>query len=145
MIQLLPRPPAPLLGLCLTLISSFAPLALRAADAQAFDRYTQGRTIHFAWEGQAYGVERYLPDRRVIWSFLDGRCVDGDWYPQESATGPQICFIYEGRDAAQCWDYEITGEGLSVSIQRGDGPALRLTEQLGVQEEMFCLGPEVGV
>lgn len=128
------------LGFCLLA----APLPLLAADAQEFDSYTQGRTIHFDWNGAPYGAERYLPGQRVIWSFLDGRCVEGEWYGQNSANGPEICFIYEGRDVAQCWTYQITGEGLSVSIDR-DGPPLTLTERSSPQEEMLCLGPEVGV
>ena len=53
-----------------------------AADAAQFDSYTRGRTIFFDWQGQPYGAERYLPNQRVIWSFLDGRCTYGEWYAQ---------------------------------------------------------------
>ena len=113
---------------------------LSAADAEQFDSYTRGRTIHFDFLGQHYGAERYLPGQRVQWSFLDGRCVEGEWYAQ----GDEICFVYEDRPEAQCWSYEIGSEGLSVTIT-GDGPALTLTEQPDPPKDMVCLGPEVGV
>lgn len=115
--------------------------AVKAADTERFDSYTQGRTIHFDWEGQPYGAERYLPGQRVIWSFLDGRCIEGEWYMQAG----DICFIYEDRPDAQCWSYQIDGTGLSVTIERDAGPALTLTEQKRPRDEMVCLGPEVGV
>ncbi|WP_239320874.1 hypothetical protein [Epibacterium sp. Ofav1-8] len=120
-------------------LSSGAPLS--AADTERFDSYTQGRTIHFDWQGQPYGAERYLPGQRVIWSFLDGRCIEGEWYMQAG----DICFVYEDRPDAQCWSYQIDDSGLSVTIERGSGPALTLTEQKRPRDEMVCLGPEVGV
>ncbi len=138
MVKLSPLPLA-LLG-----IVALTPIAAPAADAQDFDTYTRGRTIHFDWQGEPYGVERYLPGQRVIWSFLDGRCVDGEWYAQSGAKGPEICFTYEGRSAAQCWTYQITSDGLTVSIG-SEAPGLTLTEQKNPTEEMLCLGPEVGV
>jgi hypothetical protein len=124
------------LGLALL---SAAPLS--ANDAEEFNSYTQGRTIHFSWEGQAYGAERYLPGQRVIWSFLDGRCVTGEWYMQSG----DICFVYEDRPEPQCWRFDIGDNGLSVSIARDHGSVLTLRERLSVRDEMVCLGPEVGV
>jgi len=115
-----------------------------SADAQQFKRYTEGRVIFFDWQGAPYGAERYLPGQRVIWSFLDGRCIDGEWYAQDGDTGTEICFIYEDRQTAQCWSYQIDTSGLSVTMDR-DGPPLTLTEHHDPQEDMICLGPEVGV
>ncbi len=118
--------------------------AARAADGAGFDSYTQGRTLFFTWQGQPYGAEQYLPGRRVIWSFLDGDCIEGHWYPQDGAEGPEICFVYDGRDDAQCWSYAIDETGLRVTIE-GDGSPLTLTERREAPQEMVCLGPEVGV
>ena len=39
---------------------------------EEFERATEGRTLFYANDGQIYGVEEYLPGRRVIWSFDDG-------------------------------------------------------------------------
>ncbi|WP_255731209.1 hypothetical protein [Phaeobacter sp. B1627] len=127
-------------GVCLTSI----PAPSLAADAQDFRRYTEGRVILFDWQGLAYGAERYLPGQRVIWSFLDGRCIEGEWFAQDGADGTEICFLYENRQTAQCWSFQIDTSGLSVTMDQ-DGPPLTLTERHGPQEEMVCLGPEVGV
>ena len=119
------------------------PHASRAAEpmtATEFDNYTQGKTLFYGFGGTPYGVERYLPGRRVIWSFLDGRCQQGEWYPQAD----QICFLYENRDDPQCWQFSLTPDGLSARFQN-DPDATQLYEADDIDEEMLCLGPEVGV
>ncbi|KUP94269.1 hypothetical protein TRIHO_08260 [Tritonibacter horizontis] len=137
------------LPLAVLLIGLISPTsgALAADGAQngaRFDSYTRGKTLFFDWQGQPYGAERYLPGRRVIWSFLDGRCVAGTWYSQPGETGPEICFAYEDQGSVQCWRYGIDEGGLHVTIER-DGPPLTLTENTTPGQEMVCLGPEVGV
>lgn len=109
-------------------------------SAEAFDAATRGKTLFYGSNGEPYGVERYLPDRRVIWSFLDGRCKEGMWYPE----GGQICFVYEDQGAPQCWVFSQRAEGLAARFEgRGDVIDLYAAEDLG--REMLCLGPEVGV
>ena len=49
------------------------PSALTAQSpmsAEEFDAYTQGKTFYYAENGNAYGGEEYLRNRRVRWSFL---------------------------------------------------------------------------
>ncbi|CUH88518.1 hypothetical protein PH5382_02454 [Phaeobacter sp. CECT 5382] len=115
-------------------------LAAEPLGAEDFDRYTQGKTLFYGFDGTAYGVERYLPGRRVIWSFLDGRCQEGSWYEEAG----QICFLYEDRSDPQCWSFELTPKGLSARF-RNDPEATELYESGDVDEEMLCLGPDVGV
>ncbi|MEM1005632.1 MAG: hypothetical protein AAGB28_02315 [Pseudomonadota bacterium] len=105
-----------------------------------FDAYTQGKTLFYGFEGQIYGVERYLPNRRVIWSFLDGNCKEGLWYQNED----QICFIYEDRLDPQCWEFTRSGGGLIARFE-GDPQATELYEAEDLGEEMVCYGPDVGV
>ncbi|WP_298932615.1 hypothetical protein [uncultured Ruegeria sp.] len=105
-----------------------------------FDSYTRGKTLYYGNDGQVYGVERYLPNQRVIWSFLDGKCRKGIWYQQ----GEQICFIYEDRLDPQCWVFTQSGGGLIAQFE-GDPQATELYEADGIGEEMICYGPEVGV
>ncbi len=105
-----------------------------------FDTYTRGKTLFYGFEGQVYGVERYLPNRRVIWSFLDGDCKEGVWYQQEE----QICFIYEDRFDPQCWVFTRSGGGLVAQFE-GDPQATELYEAEDIGEEMVCYGPDVGV
>lgn len=114
--------------------------AAEPLGAEEFDRYTRGKTLFYGFGGTAYGVERYLPDRRVIWSFLDGRCQEGSWYEEAG----QICFVYEDRSDPQCWSFLLTPEGLSARFQN-DPEATELYEAEDIGEEMLCLGPEVGV
>lgn len=119
---------------------SAAAQAAGPLSAEEFDEYTRGKTLFYGFDGSAYGVERYLPNRRVIWSFLDGRCQEGSWYEEAG----QICFIYEDRSAPQCWSFSVGPEGLSARFQN-DPEATELYEAGDIDEEMLCLGPEVGV
>ncbi|WP_237215748.1 hypothetical protein [Ruegeria lacuscaerulensis] len=114
--------------------------AQSALSGAEFDSYTQGKTLFYGFEGQVYGVERYLPNRRVIWSFLDGDCKEGVWYEQND----QICFLYEDRLDPQCWVFVESGSGLIAQFE-GNPEQTELYEAEDIDEEMVCLGPEVGV
>ncbi|UWQ38435.1 hypothetical protein K3552_05330 [Leisingera aquaemixtae] len=117
-----------------------APLAAgEPLGAAEFDRYTQGRTLFYGFGGSLYGVERYLPGRRVVWSFLDGKCQDGSWYEEAG----QICFIYDNRDDPQCWTFELTPGGLTARFE-DDPAATELYEAEDIGEDMLCYGPDVG-
>ncbi|WP_407695238.1 hypothetical protein [Shimia gijangensis] len=109
---------------------------MSAAD---FDAYTQGKILYFGNDGHRYGVEEYLPDRRVRWSFLNGRCKDGFWY--EDAE--HICFVYDDNPEPQCWHFFERGNKLSARF-KSDSEATELYEIEG-DGEMLCLGPELGV
>ena len=90
---------AVILGLVL---SSTAPTA-KTLDGAEFDAYTRGKTLVYQRLGVQYGAEQYLSNRRVVWSFLDGECKEGYWYPQ----GQEICFVYEDRPEPQCWSFKF--------------------------------------
>jgi hypothetical protein len=109
-------------------------------SGEAFDRYTQGRTLYYGLDGNTYGVERYLPDQRVLWSFLDGRCETGRWYEDAG----QICFVYEGRAEPQCWRFSLEQQGLVAQFENNP-QATELYEVEDLDEEMLCYGPDVGV
>jgi len=110
-------------------------------DAEAFDRYTRGKTLFYGQNGQAYGAEIYLDNRRVRWSFLDGECKEGEWYEEAG----QICFIYEDAPGdPQCWQFSKGAGGLIARFQNLPG-STELYEASDVNEEMICLGPKVGV
>ncbi|WP_116131568.1 hypothetical protein [Tropicimonas sp. IMCC34043] len=115
----------------------------RAAEppmtAEEFDAHTQGRTLYFYAEGQAYGIERYRPDHRVTWSFLDGRCKDGRWYQQ----GRFICFAYDDVPEPQCWTFYAEGDRLRALFEDRPGET-ELYEAGEADQPMMCLGPEVG-
>lgn len=108
--------------------------------ADAFDAYTRGKTLYYGFDGEAYGVERYLDGRRVIWSFLDGECKDGMWYEDAG----QICFVYEDRLDPQCWSFSQGKNGLIAQFENNP-EATELYEAQDIGEEMLCYGPDVGV
>ncbi len=86
-------------------------MAQDTVDADAFDAHVTGRTITFRTEtNPAFGVEAYLPNRRVMWSTFDGTCMYGVWYEEDG----DICFQYDDNPEPQCWaitleDYGIRG------------------------------------
>lgn len=122
------------------LMSAVAPAWADKMTAEEFEAYTTGKTLFYGERGQPYGAEKYLPGRRVQWSFLDGDCKDGVWYPQDEA----ICFVYEDAPEPQCWTFQATPRGL-VAEFLGEVGVTELYEAQDVGQEMLCLGPEVGV
>lgn len=127
-------------ALTLTLAATPA-LAQTPLSAEAFDQFTQGKTLYYFRQGQAYGVEQYLPNRRVIWSFLDGQCQYGTWYQ----SGPQICFEYEENpNGPQCWQFFLEDGQLRAVFEDGStGDTPYVADE--APEDMLCFGPEIGV
>lgn len=121
--------------------------ATRAADetpldAEAFDAYTRGRTLSFVHMGQPYGIEEYLPDRRVRWAFIGDECQDGTWYERAG----NICFLYDNApDNEQCWRFYLSGDRLRGVFQGPDGPSTELYEVEQSSTPLACQGPGVGV
>ncbi|PJI92410.1 hypothetical protein BC777_1259 [Yoonia maricola] len=92
---------------CLMLATPAA--AQDAMTAEEFDTYVTGRTITFSTAlNPAYGIERYLPGRRVMWSAFDGTCQYGVWYESKG----DICFRYDGNPVSQCWTIYDDPNGL---------------------------------
>ncbi|MEO1680145.1 MAG: hypothetical protein AAFU80_18520 [Pseudomonadota bacterium] len=123
-------------------LAATAPLwaAQSPMSGSEFEAYTTGKTLYFYSQGQAYGVEEYHENRRVTWSFLDGRCKDGMWYP----LGDQICFVYEDNPTPQCWTFHNDGGQLRALFE-GREAGTELYEAGEADEPMMCLGPDVGV
>ena len=128
------------LVLCLL---ALAPLPAHAAEpmsASEFESYVSGKTLYFGLGGQDYGVEEYLPDRQVRWSFLDGKCKDGYWYEEAN----MICFVYEDALSPQCWSFYRDGAKLRAVFQN-DPDNTVLYEAQQNEKPMMCFGPDVGV
>jgi len=115
--------------------------AFAQMTGEEFDAYVTGRTLTYSDQGVIYGIEEYLPNRRVRWAFLGDQCRDGYWYD----TDGQICFVYEDRpDQPQCWEFNDDGGRLSAKFV-GDPDGRELYEVQRSEEPMVCLGPDVGV
>lgn len=105
-----------------------------------FDVEVTGKTVYYSQNGQTFGVEQYLPNQRVIWSFDDGRCQYGHWFDR----GDLICFEYEDQPGTQCWLFERGPTGL-VAYFNGDKTDTPLVQMPAGQKPMLCYGPDVGV
>lgn len=108
--------------------------------AAEFDAYTRHKTFYYGSNGQAYGAEEHLSNRRVIWTFLDGECHYGTWYPD----GDQICFVYDNLPDPQCWRFQTSESGLIAQFEN-DPAQTELYEVENNPTPLICPGPEVGV
>ena len=88
-----------LILICLMATPAMAQDAMNAAE---FDAYTRGKTLTFRNAGaEAYGIDQYQDNRRVIWSFLDGDCSNGVWHE----SNVSICFRYNFDPDPKCWKF----------------------------------------
>ncbi len=151
MITRLPSSPALFLTLCLSALPVVTALPVRAQEGTSvpaaspmtgaeFDAFSRGKTFYYGTNGAAYGVEEYLPDQRVRWSFLDGDCQDGRWFEEAG----NICFVYEGTPDPQCWAFYLQDGQLTATFQ-GEGSQTVLYQIQDADQPMQCKGPEVGV
>lgn len=116
-------------------------LASDLMTAEEFDQFTRGKTFYYGMNGQPYGAEEYLANRRVIWTFLDGRCQNGIWYEDDG----MICFEYEHIEDRQCWAFRgLPNGGLSARFE-DDPEELELYEVERSDRPLECPGPDVGV
>ncbi|MCF3581154.1 hypothetical protein L2E76_11560 [Planktothrix agardhii 1811] len=123
--------------LSLVLVSQAAAEAPLTADQ--FDALTLGRTLTWAEFGQVYGVEQYLPDRRVRWTVLGDDCKLGHWYPE----GQMICFQYEDDPEPDCWTITPGATGLDARYAGSAADSVPVVVE-ETTEPMACFGPEVG-
>ncbi|WP_166416470.1 hypothetical protein [Cochlodiniinecator piscidefendens] len=106
---------------------------------EEFQDLTEGRTFFFESDNVAYGAEEYLPGRRVRWSFLDGRCIEGGWV----ADLDLICFVYDGWNEAQCWSFYYENGQLRGHFEN-DNNTPDLLSVADTDEPLLCVGPDVG-
>lgn len=118
--------------LSLTLLATSA-AAQEPMTAAEFEAYAKGRTLTFATQDGPYGVERYLPGRQVIWSFLDGQCQEGEWYEENGA----ICFLYDFDETPQCWEMYREGDRIRAVFMNEPGTTV-LYEAIDDDEPLIC-------
>ena len=145
---------APLYLLLPALILAALPLAAEIAPgltapslnapsltAQQFEDYTTGKVLTYGIAGAAYGIEQYLPGRKVVWAFVGAECRTGTWYEADQL----ICFVYDDRpDDPQCWSFYLGRGGLQAHFA-GDPAGQGLTEVEQSSGPMPCAGPDLGV
>lgn len=103
-------------------------------DAEAFDAYVTGRTITFRTDfNSEFGVERYLPGRRVMWSTFDGTCQYGVWFESKG----DICFRYDHDPEHKCWTIYLEPDGLR-GIYTTRAPATVIYEVPEREDPLIC-------
>ena len=127
-----------------------APLALAATlqparaeatlDATAFEALVTGQTITYQQFDDIFGIEEYLPGRKVRWSVAPGECQYGSWYPE----GDQICFVYDYDPTPHCWYFWLRGDAL-VALGADAEPGLELVEIDRSPTPLDCPAPDLGV
>ncbi len=127
------------LALILSLIAAPS-LAQEYMTADEFDAYTKGRTFSYGADGMPYGIEQYLDNRRVRWSFVEGTCQEGEWYEEDGL----ICFVYDTEPDPQCWSFREGPNGLIAKFEN-DPTSVELYEVGQSDEPLVCPGPDVGV
>lgn len=116
-------------------------------SAEEFDALTLGRSMTWSEFGAVYGVEQYLPGRRVRWAAVGKDCAVGHWY----ADGPAICFRYETGTEPHCWIITHSASGLDAhyTLSPPGKPPEATPGTLPVSiaetpDPPACPGPEVG-
>lgn len=122
------------------------PLALLASpvfadeplDGDAFEALVTGKTLTFSNGADPYGVEYYASNRRVVWSFMGGECVNGEWYEERTKTGSNICFTYENNDEPQCWQvFDVDGK---IRADFMNTPSTTILYEAVESEPLICSG-----
>nr|WP_050525872.1 hypothetical protein [Pseudorhodobacter aquimaris] len=126
----------------LTLLLAVATPALAETPLTGaeFDAYATGKTLTYAVGGEVYGIEQYLPNRRVRWAFVDDTCRIGHWYEDAES----ICFVYEHDATPQCWMFYLQGGALTARFM-SDPPSTELKELSQTDAPLACSGPDIGV
>lgn len=125
----------------LTMLLAAPPaLAEERMSAAEFESYATGKTLTYGLGGVVYGIEQYLPGRRVLWAFENDTCLDGYWYE----AGEEICFVYEDNPTPQCWTFHRNDTGLRARFA-GDPEGADLSEVDQSPKPLVCAGPDVGV
>jgi hypothetical protein len=115
-------------------------LAQTPMTGEEFDAYVTGHTITYQQFDFTFGIEEYLPDRKVRWSVAPGTCQYGSWYPE----GSYICFVYEYDPTPHCWTFWMEGGTMKALSDTGQ-PGEELTAIDRSTKPLACPGPDVGV
>ncbi len=105
-----------------------------AMTGDEFDAYATGKTITFRTQlNPTFGVERYLPGRRVMWSTFDGTCKYGVWFESKG----DICFRYEDDPEHKCWTIYNEPDGLRGVFTTRPNTTV-IYELLGREDPLIC-------
>ena len=117
------------------------PLSAQEMTPEAFEAFSEGRTLYFTLNGAPFGAEQYFDDRRSLWRFADGPCQAGRWWEE----GERICFDY-GEDGPSCWRFHERPGGFAAALVE-DGAETGFVLELSHSDDapLPCPAPDVGM
>ena len=114
-------------------------LAETPISAAEFEAHVTGKTVTYRQFDSVFGIEEYLPDRKVRWSVAPNECQYGSWYPDAD----DICFVYEYDVTPACWTFWLR-DGALVALSVTAGPGEELHEVAADDTPLPCPGPDIG-
>jgi hypothetical protein len=124
-------------------LATFATAAFAAEDpltVAEFEAYVTGKTLSYSQYGLIFGIEEYLPGRKVRWKVTEDECQYGHWYEKNDL----ICFVYEYDLQEHCWKFWME-DGNLTALSIEDLPGEELSEVNQTSDGLNCPGPDVGV
>jgi hypothetical protein len=114
--------------------------AAEPVTVSEFEAFATGKTLTYSLGGEVYGVEQYLPNRRVLWAFKGEECHAGYYYESEG----QVCFVYDYDPEPQCWRFLRDANGMRAHFS-GDPEGSEAAALADAPGALVCPGPDVGV
>lgn len=115
------------------------PTGVTPLTASEFEAYVTGKTITYVRGGKVFGVEEYLPKRRVRWARAPRQCEYGTWQQE----GDQICFSYPASLSRACWTFWTEGGRLKALVAKGP-PENVVQEYKKTERGLVCPPPKIG-
>lgn len=126
-----------LLALALAATPAFAEPPLTAEE---FEAHVTGKTVTYQQYQNVFGIEEYLPGRKVRWSTAPDECQYGSWFPEAD----KICFVYEYNPTPICWTFWMK-DGALVALSETGIAGEELYEVDATDQGLPCPGPDIGV
>ena len=126
-----------LLALALAATPAFADAPLTAEE---FEAHVTGKTVTYQQYENVFGIEEYLPGRKVRWSTAPDECQYGSWFPEAD----KICFVYEYNPTPICWTFWMK-DGALVALSETGIAGEELYEVDASDQGLPCPGPDIGV
>jgi hypothetical protein len=115
-------------------------LAETTITAEVFEAHVTGKTLTYQQFDNVFGIEEYLPGRKVRWSTAPNECLYGSWFPE----GDKICFVYEYNPTPVCWSFWLQN-GALVALSETGVAGEELYEVAASDQGLPCPGPDIGV
>jgi hypothetical protein len=126
--------------LILSLALATPALAETTITAEVFEAHVTGKTLTYQQFDNVFGIEEYLPGRKVRWSTAPNECLYGSWFPK----GDKICFVYEYNPTPVCWSFWLQN-GALVALSETGLAGEELYEVAASDQGLPCPGPDIGV